>query len=122
MSQTLLEQVKQKIRLKPSYDNYINGEWVPPAKGQYFDNISPVTGKIYCRIARSGAEDIEKALDAAHGAAGEWGRTAAAKRAEILNAIADRLTANHEMLALAESWDKGKPLRESMAADLPIAI
>lgn len=122
MPGTLLEQIKNKVPLKQQYENYINGEWVPPVKGQYFDNISPVTGKVYCQVARSSAEDVEKALDAAHAAAKEWGTTPAGKRSEVLNAIADRLAQNHELLALAESWDKGKPLRESMAADLPIAI
>lgn len=122
MPNTLLEQVKAKVPLKPRYDNYIHGAWIPPVKGKYFDNISPVTGQVYCQVARSSAEDVEKALDAAHAAKTEWGQMAAGKRAEVLDAIANRLAANHELLAMAESWDKGKPLRESMAADLPIAI
>ncbi len=104
------------------YDNYIGGQWVAPVKGQYFENITPVTGKPFTEIARGTAEDIELALDAAHGAAPAWGRTSPAERAVILNAIADRMAANLADLALAETWDNGKPIRETMAADLPLAI
>ncbi|HEX3906375.1 MAG TPA: aldehyde dehydrogenase, partial [Mycobacteriales bacterium] len=103
-------------------DNWIGGEFVPPVKGQYFENPSPVNGKTFCEIAQSTAEDIELALDAAHGAAPAWGRTAVAERANILNQIADRIEANIELLALAETWDNGKPIRESMAADLPLMV
>jgi aldehyde dehydrogenase len=104
------------------YDNWIGGEWVPPVKGQYFDNISPVNGKPFCEIARSTAEDIELALDAAHAAAPAWGHTSAGDRANILNKIADRMEANLEAIAVAETWENGKPIRETMAADIPLAI
>ena len=104
------------------YENYIGGEWRAPKAGKYFDNISPITGQPVCEIARSDASDIEAALDAAHAAKDAWGRTAAAERAQILNKIADRMEANLEKLALAETWDNGKPIRETMAADIPLAI
>ena len=104
------------------YDNYIGGEWRAPAAGKYFDNVSPITGQPVCEIARSDASDIEAALDAAHAAKDAWGRTSPAERAQILNKIADRMEANLEMLATAETWDNGKPIRETMAADLPLAI
>ena len=104
------------------YDNYIGGEWRAPAAGKYFDNVSPVTGLPVCEIARSDASDIEAALDAAHAAKDAWGRTDPAQRAQILNKIADRMEANLEKLATAETWDNGKPIRETMAADLPLAI
>ncbi|MFT3673466.1 aldehyde dehydrogenase [Aestuariivirga sp.] len=105
-----------------SYDNYINGAWRKPTAGKYFDNISPITGKVVCQIARSDASDIEAALDAAHAAKDAWGRTSPAERAAILNKIADRMEANLAKLALAETWDNGKPIRETTAADLPLAI
>jgi aldehyde dehydrogenase len=104
------------------YDNWIGGRRVAPVKGQYFENPSPVTGKTFCEVARGTAEDIELALDAAHAAAPAWGRTSPAERANILNKIADRMEQNLEMLAVAETWDNGKPIRESRAADLPLAI
>ena len=104
------------------YDNWIGGRRVPPAKGQYFENPSPVNGKPFTEVARSTAEDVELALDAAHAAAPAWGRTAVAERANILNRIADRIEQNLEMLAVAETWDNGKPVRETLAADLPLAI
>jgi aldehyde dehydrogenase len=111
-----------KMSYQSRYDNWIGGEFVPPVKGQYFENPSPVTGQTFCEVARGTAEDIELALDAAHGAAPAWGRTSAGDRANILNKIADRMEANIEALALAETWENGKPIRESMAADLPLAI
>ena len=104
------------------YDNVIGGEYVAPVKGRYFENPSPVTGEVFCEIARSSAEDVELALDAAHAAAPSWGKTSAAERANILNKIADRMEANLEMLAVAETWDNGKPVRETLAADIPLAI
>src|SRR5277367_2901898 len=104
------------------YENYIGGEWRAPNAGKYFDNISPITGQPVCEIARSDASDVEAALDAAHAAKEAWGRTSPAERAVILNKIADRIEANLEMLATAETWDNGKPIREAMAADLPLAI
>lgn len=111
-----------KITFKPRYDNFIGGKWVAPVEGQYFDNISPVTGKVFCQAARSQAADIELALDAAHKARDAWGRTSPAARAAVLLKIADRLEANLEMLAVAETWDNGKPIRETLAADIPLAI
>ncbi|SEG82536.1 aldehyde dehydrogenase [Actinacidiphila yanglinensis] len=104
------------------YDNFIGGEWVAPAEGQYFDNPSPVTGKTFCQVARSTAPDIEAALDAAHAAAGAWGRTSTTERAVILNRIADRIEENLEKLAVAETWENGKPVRETLAADLPLVV
>src|SRR5271169_4210220 len=104
------------------YENYIGGEWRAPKAGKYFDNVSPITGQPVCEIARSDASDVEAALDAAHAAKEAWGRTSPAERAVILNKIADRMEANLEMLATAETWDNGKPIRETMAADLPLAV
>jgi aldehyde dehydrogenase len=104
------------------YENYIGGEWRAPNAGRYFDNVSPITGQPVCEIARSDTSDVEAALDAAHAAKDAWGRTSPAERAVILNKIADRMEANLEMLATAETWDNGKPIRETMAADLPLAI
>jgi aldehyde dehydrogenase len=104
------------------YDNFIGGQWVAPRSGKYFDNISPVTGKAVCKIARSDAPDVEAALDAAHAAKDAWGRTSVVERAMILNRIADRMEANLERLAVAETWDNGKPIRETRAADVPLAI
>jgi len=103
------------------YDNFIGGEWVAPAKGLYFENPTPVTGQTFCEVARSDEADIDKALDAAHGAAPAWGKTSAAERAAILNKIADRIEANSNALAVAEVWDNGKPIREALAADIPLA-
>lgn len=104
------------------YDNFIGGRWVAPKAGRYFENISPVTGKVVGEIARSDAADVDAALDAAHAAKDGWGRASVAERALVLNRIADRMEANLEALALAETWDNGKPIRETMAADLPLAI
>jgi aldehyde dehydrogenase len=104
------------------YDNFIGGEWVPPVQGQYFENPTPVTGRTFTEVARGTAEDIELALDAAHGAAPGWGRTSAADRAAVLLKIADAMERNLETLAVAETWDNGKPVRETLAADLPLAI
>ena len=111
-----------KLNYESRYENFIGGEFVRPVKGQYFANISPVNGKPYTEIARGTAEDIELALDAAHGAKVAWGKTAPAERARILNRIADVMEQNLELLALSESWDNGKPIRETLAADLPLAI
>ena len=110
-----------KVTFKDRYENWIGGEWVAPVKGQYFENITPVTGKVFCEVARGTAEDIELALDAAHKVAPSWGKTSVAERAAILNKIADRIDENLEMLAVAESWDNGKPIRETLNADIPLA-
>ena len=107
---------------QPRYDHWIGGEYVAPAGGRYFENPTPVTGQNFTEIARGTAEDVERALDAAHAAAPGWGRTSPAARAEILNKIADRMQAHLPELALAESWENGKPIRETMAADIPLAI
>ncbi|MFG3509425.1 aldehyde dehydrogenase family protein [Streptomyces sp. NPDC047821] len=104
------------------YDHWIGGEQVPPVRGQYFENPSPVNGQPFTEIARGTAEDVERALDAAHAAAPAWGRTAPAERADVLLRIADRMEANLERLAVAESWENGKPVRETLAADLPLAV
>ena len=104
------------------YDNFIGGQWGAPRAGQYFDNISPVTGQVVCKIARSDAQDIEAALDAADAAKDAWGRASVVERALVLNRIADRMEANLEHLAVAETWDNGKPIRETRAADVPLAI
>jgi len=109
-------------KLDSRYQNFIGGEWTEPRSGKYFENPSPVNGQTFCEVPRSGAEDIELALDAAHKAAPAWGRTAAAERANILNRIADRMEENLEKLAVIETWDNGKPVRESLAADLPLAV
>jgi len=104
------------------YENFIGGEWTKPADGQYFDALSPVNGQPFCEVARSTAADIDKALDAAHAAAPAWGKTSPSERAVILNKIADRIEANLESIALAESWDNGKPIRETLNADIPLAV
>src|SRR5580704_11343690 len=111
-----------KIAFKTRYGNFIGGKWVAPVKGEYFQNITPVTGQPICEIPRSGAEDIELALDAAHAAKAAWGKTSGTERALILNKIADRVETNLNLLAHAETWDNGKPIRETMAADLPLAV
>ena len=111
-----------KVTVEPRYGHFIGGNWVEPKKGEYFENISPVTGRPFTEVGRGTAEDIEAALDAAHAAAPAWGRTSLAERALILNRIADRLEENLEALAIAETWDNGKPVRETLAADLPLAV
>ena len=108
------------IDFKPTYDNYIGGQWTPPVEGQYFDNISPVNGKPFCQVARSSAADIDLALDAAHAAKAAWGQTSVTERSNILLKIADRIEANLEMLAVAETWDNGKAVRETLNADVPL--
>jgi aldehyde dehydrogenase len=111
-----------KVSFKSRYLNFIGGEWKEPIKGQFFENITPVTGRPFCEVPRSTAEDIEKALDAAHAAKGAWGKTSPTERANILNKIADRIEQNLEMLAVAETWENGKPVRETLAADIPLTI
>ena len=111
-----------KVTFKDKYENFINGEWKAPVKGQYFENVSPVTGKKFTEIARSTAEDVELALDAAHAAKDAWGKTSVTERANALLKIADRMEQNLEMLAVAETWDNGKAVRETLNADLPLAI
>ena len=109
------------VTLKPRYGNYIGGEFVAPLSGQYFSNTSPVDGSVIGEFPRSNAADIDKALDAAHAAADAWGRTSVQERSHILLKIADRIEANLELLAVAETWDNGKPVRETLNADVPLA-
>ncbi|MCB5188028.1 aldehyde dehydrogenase family protein [Methylobacillus caricis] len=122
MSLDSLKSLGIKVPYKNKYDNYIGGEWVAPVDGEYFDNISPVTGKVFCQVARSNEKDINLALDAAHAAKDAWGKTSGAERANILLKIADAMEANLETIATAETIDNGKPIRETMAADIPLAI
>jgi aldehyde dehydrogenase len=122
MDSLVLERSLLKPPFAARYENFIGGKWTPPRAGRYFDNTSPITGKRICEIARSDASDIEAALDAAHAAATAWGSTPVAERALMLNRIADRMEQNLDKLALAETWDNGKPIRETTAADIPLAI
>ncbi len=110
-----------RLQLKKRYANFIGGKWVPPVKGEYFPNITPITGASLCEVPRSTAEDIELALDAAHTARAGWAAAAPADRAALLNKIADRMQEKLEYLATVETWDNGKPIRETLAADLPLA-
>ena len=111
-----------KVEFKAQYDNFIGGEWVAPVKGEYFENISPVDGKVFTKVPRSSVEDIELALDAAHKAKEQWNKSSPTTRSNLLLKIADRLEQNLEKLAVAETWDNGKPIRETLAADIPLAI
>ena len=110
------------VTLKPRYQNFIGGQWVAPVRGEYMANVSPVTGKVFCEVAKSSAEDVELALDAAHAARQAWGEASLTERAAVLNKIADVIEANLQMLAVAESWENGKPVRETLAADIPLAV
>jgi aldehyde dehydrogenase len=122
MLHQVIETLNSRVALRPRYDNFIGGDWVAPVDGQYFDNVSPLTGKPVCQIARSQAADIELALDAAHKAFEGWAHTAPAQRAAVLNKIADRMEENLELIAAVETIDNGKPIRETRAADIPLAI
>jgi aldehyde dehydrogenase len=122
MVEQALGEVARHIALRSHYGNWIGGKWVAPVKGQDFDNPSPITGRIISSHARSTAEDVDLALDAAHAAREAWGRTPPAERARLLNRIADRLEEKLDLLATVETIDNGKPIRESRAADLPLAI
>lgn len=119
---TVEKNVLQKPKFKNQYENYIGGKWVAPSKGEYFDNISPVDGKSFTKIPRSTAEDIEKAIDAAWEAAPSWNTSSATERSNMLLKIADKIEQNLEVLARAETWDNGKAIRETRAADLPLAV
>jgi len=110
------------VTLRKRYENYIGGEWIAPASGQYFENVTPVTGQVLCEIPRSNAADVDRALNAAHAAKTAWGKTSVAERGHMLEKIAQRMQDNLEMLATVETWDNGKAIRETMAADLPLAI
>ena len=111
-----------KVQYKARYDNFIGGQWKAPVKGQYFDVVTPISGQVYTQAARSDAQDIELALDAAHAAAGGWGKTSPTERSNILLKIADRIEANLELLAYAETVDNGKPIRETLNADIPLTV
>jgi aldehyde dehydrogenase len=121
---TKLEQqhLAVQVPFKQRYGNFIGGKWVEPKNGKYFDNITPITGHPFCEIPRSDKDDVEAALDAAHAAKDAWGKTSVAARARILNLIADRMEQNLEVIAYAETWDNGKPIRETLNADVPLAI
>ena len=122
MLQQAMERFAGERLIRERYDNYIGGQWVAPAKGEYFDNISPVTGQVVCQIARGTADDIELALDAAHKAKDGWGKTSPTDRSNILLKMADRMEANLDLIAMAETIDNGKPIRETTHADIPLAI
>ena len=122
MLQQAMERFTGKTLIRDQYDNFIGGQWVAPVKGGYFDNVSPVTGQVVGRIARGTAEDIELALDAAHQAKDAWGKTSSTDRSNILLRIADRMEANLDLIAMAETIDNGKPIRETTHADIPLAI
>ncbi|SEJ01655.1 aldehyde dehydrogenase [Sphingobium sp. AP50] len=122
MLQQVMERFAGQTLIRDQYDNYIGGEWVAPVQGDYFDNISPVTGQVVGRIARGTAADIELALDAAHKAKDSWGKTSSTERSNILLKIADRMEANLDLIAMAETIDNGKPIRETTHADVPLAI
>src|SRR6202453_4612607 len=110
------------VSIKKKYNNYIGGEWVAPLSGTYFENVTPITGQTLCEIPRSNAADVDRALDAAHAAKKAWGKTSTTERGRMLEKIAQRIEDNLEMLATVETWDNGKPIRETMAADMSLAV
>ncbi|KAG4074165.1 hypothetical protein HA402_015143 [Bradysia odoriphaga] len=110
------------LKLKKRYDNFIGGAWVAPVQGEYYTNLTPITGQTLCEVASSSTQDIELALDAAHDAKGDWGKMSVQARANLLNRVADRMEQNIDLLAAAETWDNGKPIRETVNADVPLAI
>ena len=122
MYQAAIDKIAARGLIRDRYENFIGGKWVAPVEGRYFDNPSPITGKRLCAVPRSTAADIELALDAAHKAKDAWGKTPVAERALILNRIADKMEANLELLALVETLDNGKPIRETTYADLPLCL
>ena len=117
-----LKTLEHKIPLRDRYENFIGGQWVSPAEGGYFDNVSPTTGQVVCKVARSQARDVELAIDAAHAAAPAWAKTSVAARAAVLNKIADRMEKYLPFLAAVETYDNGKPIRETNLADIPLAV
>lgn len=119
---TTASTVVEKPKFKDQYENFIGGKWVAPTNGEYFESISPVDGNAFTKIARSTAEDIELALDAAWEAAKTFNVSSATERSNMLLKIADRIEANLETLARVETWDNGKAIRETRAADLPLAV
>ena len=110
------------VEVKQRYENFIGGHWIAPTTEEYRANLAPATAQPICEVAYSAADDVELALDAAHAAKGEWGEASPAERAGVLNAMADAVEANLEMLAVAESWENGKPVRETLGADLPLVV
>ncbi len=122
MYQAAIDKIAARGLIREKYGNFIGGKWVAPVEGRYFDNPSPITGKRLCAIPRSSAADIELALDAAHAAKDSWGRTSVADRSNILLKIADRMESNLDLLALVETLDNGKPIRETTHADLPLCV
>jgi aldehyde dehydrogenase len=122
MYQQALDTISKQVLIRPTYDNFIGGKFVAPVEGRYFDNPSPVTGAKLCQVARSSAADVELALDAAHKAKDAWGKTPVAERSALLNKIADKMASNLDLLALVETLDNGKPIRETTYADIPLCI
>ncbi|MBV8918731.1 aldehyde dehydrogenase family protein, partial [Bradyrhizobium sp.] len=122
MYQQALEKISKQVLIRDRYDNFIGGKWVAPVEGKYFDNPSPITGKQLCQVPRSTAADIDLALDAAHKAKDAWGRTSVQERSRMLNKIADEIEANLDLLALVETLDNGKPIRETTHADMPLVV
>src|ERR1019366_7104975 len=110
------------VDLQARYDSFIGGHWVPPTSGRYRENPTPRTGEPFCEVADSAPADVELALDAAHGAKDAWGEASVSERSRVLNAVADAIEENLEMLAIAESYENGKPVRETLAADIPLAV
>jgi aldehyde dehydrogenase len=115
-------QAGSPVELKPRYENFIGGRWVAPVKGEYSENVTPATGETFTEVPRSTPRDVELALDAAHAAKDAWGETPAAERSRVLNLVADTIEEHLEALAVAESWENGKPVRETLAADIPLAV
>jgi len=115
-------QPDSKLHFKDQYENFIGGRWQAPVKGEYFENTSPVNGQVFCKVPRSTADDIELAIDAADAVKESWGKTSVTDRSNMLLKIADRLEQNLELLAIAETWDNGKAVRETLAADVPLAV
>ena len=122
MFQQALDTISKQVLIRPTYDNFIGGKFVAPVEGRYFENLSPITGARLCQVARSSAADIDLALDAAHKAKDAWGKTPVAERSVILNKIADKMAANLDLLAMIETLDNGKPIRETTYADLPLCV
>jgi aldehyde dehydrogenase len=114
--------VDSPVELKSRYDNFIGGHWVAPVKGQYSENLTPATGEPFTEVPRSTFEDVDLALDAAHAAKDAWAETSTTERSRVLNRVADTIEENLELLAVAESWENGKPVRETLAADIPLAV
>ncbi|UKT62447.1 aldehyde dehydrogenase family protein [Pedobacter mucosus] len=117
-----MENLIERPSFKPQYDNYIGGKFVPPVNGVYFDNVSPIDGKVFTQAAHSSKEDLELAVNAAHEAFKTWSKTSSTERSIILNKIAQRMEDNLEYLATVETIDNGKAVRETLAADLPLGI